>query len=167
MEVGKDGDGNLAIFAKEDIDAGKIIALDKAYLASTYKRFGWICNICLKKEINLMPCKTCAVAMFCEDCQNNPIHKYVCGLIFTTETLINGVVMNEVRTIVTALSLFTNAQELMEFVEKTINRDPKEIPTTLSDEISKYKTFLKLPVCEHSSIKEFISIAFFAYKMRT
>lgn len=34
----------------------------------------------------------------------------------------------------------------MNFVEKTVNNDPKKLPEHLTDELSKYETYLKLKI---------------------
>lgn len=146
LEIGKNAEGNLVMKAKEDIEVGKVVAVDKAYTAYSQTRFAWQCNICLKSAINLIPCKKCTTAMFCSDeCQNHPLHEIECGLQYSKIPILNNMMMHKARSIFRAINLFTNATELMEFVVEAVRSDPKEIPESLTKDISKYRAFLKLP----------------------
>lgn len=146
LEIHRDENGDLSMIAKEDIDVGKTVAVEKAYSTYQYTMPGWRCNICLKQNANLVPCNNCNVAMFCHGgCQHNLIHQYECGLNFSGYSQLNGFIMNEVRLVLMTLNMFSNVDELKDFVEGSINSDPMAIPNTLSDAKSKYQAFLKLP----------------------
>lgn len=81
LKIKREFNGNFSVFAKEDIDVGQTVLVEKAFFTYLHNRFGVKCNICLKGNCNLMPCKRCNVAMFCSDeCQGNCLHAYECGL---------------------------------------------------------------------------------------
>lgn len=142
----KSHEGHVVVIAKENIDVGKTVIIEKAFTTCLYSPFGWRCNICLKDNANLRPCKKCNLAMFCsEECQNDPIHEDECGLKLSDTTQHNGIMMNEMRTMFKVVRMFPNVDELINFVEQVVRSDPKEIPSTWSDEKSKYRTFLKMP----------------------
>lgn len=119
LEFGRNSKGDVVMKAKEDIAVGKTVVVDKAYTTYLYSRFVEQCHICLKNDANLIPCKKCTVAMFFR--------------------------MDKARNIFRAINLFTNAAEMMEFVEEAIQNDPNEMPKPLTDDKSEYRAFLKLP----------------------
>ncbi len=134
-----DGGCDVAIVAKEDIAVGQIIAMEESFTVSLHQRFGWKCCICLKQSVNLVPCKNCTGAMFCSDeCRETFLHQYECGKIMKCEQ------MEQMRGILTAINSFSNADDLTDFVEKTIKSDGNEAPDNLIDARSKYRIFLKL-----------------------
>lgn len=49
-----------------------------------------------------------------------------------------------IRSILQAIKIFANVQELQEFVEDAVFSDPMEKPESILDEKSKYRAFLKL-----------------------
>lgn len=147
LKLERNADGTHSVIAKEDIDVGKTIAVDKAFSSSIYMCFGWRCNICLKSIANLVPCPKCTVAMFCYgSCETNPIHKYECGLTFMGKSQTDGLMMNLARIIFKLIHIFSSsADELMNFVESVINIDRNDLPSGLINDKSKYGAFLKLP----------------------
>lgn len=143
LRIKQNGKKNYSLVAKEEIDVGKTILVEKAYISSIYSKHERKCNICLKGFVNLMPCKRCTVAMFCSDeCQNHFLHKHECGMRYCENSTKNGLVMDNIRSILLAINLFSSVNELMEFVEKTIANDLKMV--SLTDEQSKYELFLNL-----------------------
>ncbi|XP_031631856.1 uncharacterized protein LOC116346090 [Contarinia nasturtii] len=83
LEVGQDGNGGYSVVAKADIDVGKTILVERPFLAYLNIRYGCKCNICLKSNVNLVPCPKCSVAMFChKECQGSFLHEYECGVKF-------------------------------------------------------------------------------------
>lgn len=66
--------------------------------------------------------------MFCEKCQRSSFHKGECGLKVSDRCGLNGLVMSEIRIILKVAALFASANELMDFVERTIKSDVNEIP---------------------------------------
>ncbi|XP_055296507.1 SET and MYND domain-containing protein 4-like [Sitodiplosis mosellana] len=170
LKIDRDAQGDLGIFAKEHIDVGQTIVVEKAFMTYLYTHHGWKCNICLKEYGNFVPCKKCTVAMFCsEECQGNSLHKYECGLRYSDSVMMNGFIMRVVRGCLLAIDMFSDADELMTFVEQAISSDRNQIPSTLLDEKSQYEAFLKLPIkpasTEHHEFMINLTIAFSAQKL--
>lgn len=132
-------DGNCAVVAKQDIDVGQTIVVEDAMFAYLHDRLGLKCNICLKDGENLVPCKKCAIAMFCPDCQGHFLHEYECGLNLCGGCRTNSGFLSDVRTILLTCKMFPSVDELMAFVERIQNK--KEMPTHLTDFPSKYQVY--------------------------
>lgn len=166
LEIHRSGD-EFTVIAKEDIDVGKTIVVEKAFMAYVFMRYGWKCNVCLKEHANLMPCEKCTSAMFCSDeCENDSIHKYECGRRFSNDSLVNGSIMRVVRSCLLAIDLFSSVDELINFVEKSLKSASNQSPSALSDEKSKYELFLKLPIGSHRTISIHVScIVFEVYRV--
>lgn len=142
LKIERDVHGNYSVVAKEDIDVGKTVIFEDT-IKNLHQEFGSKCIHCFKSYTNLVPCKKCCVAMFCStECHTNSLHDDECGMKFNDDTHQNGESMQTVRSIFKTMKLFSaNAGELMSFVEETIASD--KLPTTLQDERSKYRAFLK------------------------
>lgn len=166
LKLDRSADGENAVYAKEDIAVGQTIVVEKAFSTYLHQQYGWKCHICLKGNANLVPCKKCTLAMFCNDgCNGNFLHEFECGLKFTRDTQMNGIIMHEVRVVLMAIRMFSTVDELMEFVEQTTSSDRNELPENFADEKSRYRTFLKLPVNSKSSdLEHFIFTTFCAYR---
>lgn len=149
LDIERDADGDYSVVAKEDIDIGKTIVVEKVFLGYLRELKAQKCNICLKSYTNLTPCDKCPCAMFCSnECRRNGLHDFECGLVYSTNSQLNGTILNDARGIFLALSMFPTVDELMEFVEKTVKSHSKVLPDSLSDQKSQYEAFLKLPVNE-------------------
>lgn len=141
--------GKLAMFAKENIEAGRTIVVEKAFATQEIQSYGSKCNICLKENANLKPCQKCTIGMFCGDeCLNGYLHAFECGFKYSDESCRNIRMLGNLRLSLIAINMFTSAVELMHFVVDAIESDPNELPSTLSDARSQYRDFLKLPVNE-------------------
>lgn len=169
LKIEQDADGYLRMFAKEDIDVGETIVAEKAFMTYLYTRYGFQCNYCLKDHVNLVPCNKCTVAMFCnEECQSNSLHEYECGRRFHDGSTMNGTTMRNVQGCLLAINMFTDADELITFVEQALKSNPTQTPSNLLDEKSKYAAFLKLPIItcqDHMEFLTVLSIAFSTQKM--
>ncbi|XP_055298559.1 uncharacterized protein LOC129566545 [Sitodiplosis mosellana] len=165
VEITKSADNKHAIIARQNIDVGQIVAIDKGFTKTLFTIYGWKCVICLKSKTNLVPCKRCTTAMFCHDCDFN-LHKYECGMKTSLYSNFNNHLMQELRTFFVAMNLFADATEMMEFVEQSIGSDQFEIPNTLRDDRSKYRAFLKLAKnTAESKDVQFPQIVFGVYKI--
>lgn len=158
--------GRYSIAAKQDIDVGKIIAVDKAFTKTLYTIYGWKCNICLKSAVqtNLVPCKRCTTAMFCRECVENDLHKYECRMKTSKYSTFNNLLMRELRTFFVAMNLFENADQMMEFVEQSLF--DTEIPTNINTERLRYKSYL-VNNNAHSPAddEQFAQVVFCVYKI--
>lgn len=160
----KKQDGRYSMAAKQDIDVGEIIAVDKSFTKTLYTIYGWKCNICLKSNTNLVPCKRCTTAMFCCECEKNDLHKYECRMKTSLYSEFNNYLMHELRTFFIAMNLFDNADRMMEFVEQTLTDNEK--PINSGDERMRYKIFLKLTGnVSLTDEEQFAPIVFCVYKI--
>lgn len=138
----RDKRGEYSAVAKEDIGVGKTIAVEKAFTTCLNMMYGSKCTICLKSGTNLIPCAKCTIAMFCSDeCLHSSTHEYECGVNFT----ISVDNMENVRGILKAINIFTDADELINFVEKIRTDESIEPPADLVDAKLSYREFLKSP----------------------
>lgn len=157
--------GRCSIEAKQNIDVGEIVAVDRAFTKTLFTIYGWKCNICLKSNTNLVPCKRCTTAMFCHECVDNDLHQYECRLKTSKYCSYNNYLMRELRTFVIAMNLFTSADQMMQFIEESLSETHTPI-TDLSDERMRYKSFLKL-INNYSNTddKQLAPIVFCVYKI--
>lgn len=170
LKIKRDAEGKLELLASKDIDVGQTIVTEKMLMTFLYTHYGWKCNICLKQHTNLIPCDKCTVAMFCtEKCHGHRLHEYECGLRYSDNTMMNGTIMRVLRGCLQIIDMFSDADELMTFVEQTISTDPNQIPLNLTDEKSRYATFLQLPKKprsnEHHEFLLCLGIAFSTQKL--
>lgn len=166
LDITQNDSGHFVAVAQTDIDVGQTIAVEKAFTTCLYMRFAWRCNLCLKQNINLVPCKKCNVAMFCHgECANSVLHSYECDSKFAGHNQMLGALMNEIRTIAKVIHMFANIDELMNFVEQAVMTDPNELPDALIDDKSKYRAYLKLPFLQSVEQEDgFIPTVFCIYK---
>lgn len=130
--------------AKSDIHIGQRIFLEKSMVSTLIDDKYMRCNVCLSQNNNLIPCgqRNCTKAMFCSsECQNSNLHAAECGMANEIEG--DGKLAFLIRTILYAVSLFNDANDLMQFVEKSV-RKQNDVPMSMTDARSKYKYFLKL-----------------------
>lgn len=156
--------GRRSIEAKQEIDVGEIIAIDKAYTKTLYTIYGWKCNICLIGNTNLVPCKRCTTVMFCLECENNDVHQYECRMKTSMYSTYNNHLMQELRTFFVAMNLFTSADQMMEFVEQCLADTAS--PIQFSDKKLRYQAFLKLTgETSNFADEQFAPIVFCVYKI--
>lgn len=130
------------IVATADIDVGKTVMVDQCYIGVTKNDHYKSCNICLKQNINLIPCPKCIGAMFCFDCRENNLHKIECDITFGREP--GSKFMDVVRSISLAKNAFANANEMIAYVEDMLKDKTFELPSNIADSRSKYRAFFKL-----------------------
>lgn len=165
LEFGVDSEGDAVLFAKEDIDVGETIVVEKPFMTYVYSHYGGECNICLKDRANLIPCKKCTKAMFCsEECQSSHLHEYECGLKVCKCDSSNTTILRILRSFLLAANLFSSADELMNFVEKAKSIDRSEIPTTFSNAKSQYAAFLMLPILYPAIPEELLCMVYEVYR---
>lgn len=130
--------------ANEDIDVGSTVLIEKGFtIISTGSEQR--CSKCFKTQTNLVPCKKCTRAMFCFDsCEKCEIHDLECGLqLPRVYSLIKEDFLPVLRSIVVAISIFPNANELKDFVESVISDTQIVIPNDSIDDRSRYKIILR------------------------
>ncbi len=135
------------VFTTKDLDVGETVLLEPMYFGESFVRKYETCTVCLKSNINLVPCKKCTFAMLCYDgCKNADLHRLECGIRSHPndgDNFVISILLPVIRSIMMAIKLFPNPDDLMSFVEDAISSDVMEIPSTIDDK-SMYRTFLKI-----------------------
>lgn len=145
LQIKRSKEFGLHVTATLDIDVGKIVVMEKAFMtAYRYEKFRR-CDTCMKKDTNLIPCTRCTDTMFhCSECRASDFHKVECGMHTLPQEDNNDNQRHIIRSILQAINIFADVQQLQEFVEDAISSDPVEMPESLLDEKTKYRAFLKL-----------------------
>lgn len=152
------------IVAKDDIDVGKIVLIEKPYScgASVSSKIEQ-CITCFAVNQNFIPCERCVSAMFCaNDCkERNNIHWMECN---DTLPVLRGHSRHVYNLVLKTIILFPNASRMMAFVHKTLSSKPKEHFESTENEFVKYRSFLTLNITRlMDKDKEFIPILYKAY----
>lgn len=129
--------------AKCDIDVGKTIVVDEAFVTTHMMQGGLnICSACFKNATNFIACTNCTEALFCDQsCAEHDLHKIECNNVCSHDSIIYFT-----RSIVRAISMFDDVKDLMEFVMTVVNEKSglKDAPRSIADMKSKYRLFLEL-----------------------
>lgn len=136
-----------SVFTTTDMDVGETVLLEQMYFGESYVRKYETCTVCLKSNTNLVPCTKCTFAMLCYDgCKHADLHRLECGIRTHPndgDNFVVSILIPIIRSILMAIKLFPNPDDLISFVEDAIAADPMEIPTTIDDK-STYRAFLKI-----------------------
>lgn len=167
LEIQRNDDGEYLVVARENIDIGETVVVEKVFHTFLLQLKAQKCNICLKSYTNLIPCDRCSAAMFCShECRTRLLHRHECGLVYAEDHNIDGSILNDARGILMACDMFASADELMDFVQQTIQSDPKALPGTFADDKSQYRAFLMLPINEEMlNSKQLTFIIFHVYNL--
>lgn len=125
-----------------DIDVGKTVIVESCYFGVTKFDHYKSCNICLNTNQNFIPCTKCTSALFCLGCRQNELHGIECDMTFGCKA--GWKFMDVIRSISLAKNAFTNANELMAFVEEMLQNSDVELPSNVADQRTKYRAFFKL-----------------------
>lgn len=132
--------------AERDINVSELVYKEPFYVADQITGKYTHCNICWKKNENMVACQKCTVAMFCLGCQDHYLHRFECGIkdcaIITDCDLIN-LLISVVRSILNAYHIFGNVDRLIQFVEKINHTSEADLPKGM-DAKANYARFLKL-----------------------
>lgn len=146
LEIKKDDKFGRHIVTNEDIDVGNIVLIEKSYVSKAMVFKLGRCNICLKSDTNLVPCKKCTTDLFCVgECENHYLHEFECGMATNPIEAISDAHVHVLRSILNAIHTVPNVDSLMEFVEEVIAGEPMRVPEhEPTDNLSKYRVFLEL-----------------------
>ncbi|KAG4078177.1 hypothetical protein HA402_002229 [Bradysia odoriphaga] len=126
--------------AKCDIKEDQIVLIEEPLVKlvtnnNQYRR----CYSCLKQYTSTIPCGYCTKVLFCIECKNSvELHKYECNMkhlkffVGRTGNVAANCVKFVIRTIVSALDVFSSADSLMEFNE-LLRKDHNTNHLILSD----------------------------------
>lgn len=150
IQFGAQGTGRFGrMVAERNIDVGEYVFKEPFYVADEITGKYTSCNICWKKNENLVACGKCTVAMFCVgSCENHYLHQFECGIkdcaIVTDCDCIN-LMIPVVRSIMNAYHIFGNVDGLIRFVEKIEHTSKADLPKGM-DAKANYAQFLKLDI---------------------
>lgn len=145
LELNRNKDYGRCVVAKRDIEIGTYVFVAENFASTVTSDKQAYCLSCHKTEMNFIPCKNCSDVMFCnEDCANwDSIHKWECQSTYHHIEDIS--VKFVVQTILVAIDMFSDANNLIKFVEDVIvDKGCDKIPKTSCDSMSKYGIFLTL-----------------------
>lgn len=144
LAIQKNQESGLHIIATADIEVGKTVMKEKAFTAISIGN-EQRCSKCYSTYTNLVPCKKCVRALFCvNSCEICDIHRLECGIQFPRMgCLIREDFFPVVRSIIVALNIFPNVDEMKAFVEGVIAEDQKELPKETVTDRSKYSIYLR------------------------
>lgn len=157
------------VIAKCDIDVGKIVLLEDAFISQECslpeQSILMICEYCQKSLMNFIACDTCTYALFCStNCkQNDKYHKSVCEY---KELNLIGNIKNDLQAVYFAVDTFPNVDDLIEFLEDVVKDASTKIPQSLNDAKSKYRAFLqlnKLALSEKDRMEKLLIGAYMVY----
>lgn len=134
-------------FATQDLNVGQTIYMEKCYVGESFINKYSNCNICYESRENFVPCKNCTIAMFCHGkCQSNELHNIECDVKKFPFSSANGLEeysVSLIRLISLAIRNFSNIDQLINFVEHTVNSKELKMPN-FANEKSKYQMFLEM-----------------------
>ncbi|XP_055295211.1 SET and MYND domain-containing protein DDB_G0273589-like [Sitodiplosis mosellana] len=137
------------LVAKSDIPVGKIVLMEKEFIAAKdNERIS--CCTCFQKNKNFIACKQCPGVAFCDvDCiEKNLCHKWECGSAMTQFDFYQKF---HVRAVLLAIESFQSVEGLMEFVDSALREDRGMIPISIDDLKSNYHFFFKLKKFPHTN----------------
>lgn len=131
------------LVAEDNIAVGEIVLVEDAFVASPVVSPAVdVCSNCFKARMNFIPCKNCSESMFCSQAcaENDKFHEISCGnSVLNTDHLLPYAV----RSVLLALSIFSDIGDLIKFVKNVLNeKENEELLSTAMQ--SKYRAFLKL-----------------------
>lgn len=144
LQIDRNAEHGIHITATADIAAGETVLIEDAFFTLSVG-YDQRCSRCFASYANLVPCKKCTRALFCVNkCESCDIHKLECGI---KSPQIQNVIKEDfvpvTRSIVKALKIFGDVNELKAFVENVISRDQMELPVDSRSEREKYAIFLR------------------------
>lgn len=152
LKIKQDDQFGRHIVTESDIEMAQTVIIERplsdVLIGSEYSR----CMNCLKENKNLIACKKCVNALFCdENCENNPYHRYECDFfqLFAWETdgFFRNMLQFVVRLVLVGVSLTPsmNIDEMMQLVANCVDANGvNEIAIANETVRSKYETLLKL-----------------------
>lgn len=148
LEMKVDGEIGRHIVTTKDLNIGETIILEDIYIGEVFTTKFEKCAMCLKSNANLIPCSTCTFTLLCHDrCKNFDLHRFECGfcehpvLVDETGFGANNYVNVVIRSILMAVKIFQNVDDLINFVEGVIPANELGIPSFGNDQ-TMYRAFL-------------------------
>lgn len=146
LKIQRNEDFGRYITATKDIDVGKTILVEEAFLLSASSSTSNRCHTCAKMSMNFIACDQCTKVLFCGSAcmEKNDFHKMECKC--HGFQILDLPIQHLLRSIFIALNMFPNIEDLLDFVVETVTSLPKEVPAKIFDPKSKYRSILKLNV---------------------
>lgn len=159
VEVQRNEEFGRHVIAKCDIPAGKTILVEKSFLSSTLSGPLTGCATCQRTRMNFIACDHCTIAMFCDkNCKEAGFHSYDCNFIYDRDQANNGQLQMMAQTIYFGMEAFKNVDEMIQFIEETVQIKSNWTPDSIFDTKSKYRLFLTLAACPGENEKRSLVI---------
>lgn len=152
------------IVAKDDIDVGRIVLIERPFSAgaSVVAKIEQ-CITCFAVKQNFIACEGCDSAMFCGTMcrRKNRIHLLECS----DQRPVKGATSRHVYTsVLNAITMFQNANAVIEFVSDSLRSEPKKYVYSTATEKMRYRSFLTLNItCKVDVEQKFIPVLYKAY----
>lgn len=136
------------IVTNRNLEIGETVIIEEAYcIASNAGATHSHCAFCFEENANLIPCKNCSAVMFCSqkchDIGHKKFHAMECGKASIYAGF--GCVFQMIfRTVIQALGMYKNVQELMGIIEKFNNEKPNSMLNCADPSLRSYLQFLGL-----------------------
>lgn len=153
------------IVATCDIGVDQTILVDKSPVSKLLTNQYMHCSICLEQSNTLTPCKNCTNAMFCPspECRSSILHEAECSL--NPEFDGDGKLFFLLRTVLHAISLFDNIDQLMAFFVESEDCTQKPLPLPTTNKQSEYRNFTHLqPHSNYILMDKLDPLIYFAYR---
>ncbi|KAG4067494.1 hypothetical protein HA402_002771 [Bradysia odoriphaga] len=134
------------VTANCNIPAGKTVLVEEAFMGRPGETRYGRCAVCCKAAMNFIACSICTNAMFCDtNCVNaKNVHEMECNYNYDDTNKLELHLEFIAHSIFVAMSIFSDIDSLMDFVQDVVKEKSKPVPQTLNDEKSKYRAFLQL-----------------------
>lgn len=143
LDLQQSSDFGRLVVANSDIGVGKIVLVEPNFASVATNGGNKTCAKCLKMNANFITCSKCVDVLYCSsECLNcDAVHEFTCGQFQS----VSGSMKLYIRTVLIAIGLFKNIDDLMNFVEDAIAKQRVDnIPKSFSDLQSQYRVFLSL-----------------------
>lgn len=142
LEIRCDKKFGRHIIAKCDIPVGKIVLAEKPFITRFINTQYNACTVCMNVSMNFIACTQCTTALYCNSgCANaNNLHKMDCTENWQGK---NSPLQYYVAAILFIISIFTNIDSLIEFVEEAVKIERLRAPHSLKDMKSKLRALLQ------------------------
>lgn len=168
LKITKSKTFGRCIRAAQSIEVGKTVmsTIPFATAVKNVKNVPY-CLTCHAVDANVIPCKNCSMAWFCNArCRNaNHAHQYECGTKF--HEIKNLDAKCAIQIVLEAMTTFNNLQDLSRFVKKSF-KNRHGIPGSTDSKASRLDCILKLQTGQFKSSaekNEDYKIAMHAYQM--
>jgi hypothetical protein len=130
LELKKNVQFGRHIVTNQDLKVGTVLAIEEPFskIVLAHVRYERCANCLAKNHLNLLPCDSCCVRMFCsEECKkmaHDKFHQYDCGVVDILDAAYAEIPLISLNTFFEALDIFNHDPlALSEFLKDIKSRD--------------------------------------------